>query len=63
MEKVEGGEGGGRGEKKEGSVVKAASRWHLQRMPLLPKSPLDSSPLGKRCGYFEGSDPKQSVFH
>ncbi len=32
---------------KQERVIKATSRWHLQGMTLLPKSPLDSSPLGR----------------
>ncbi len=51
---------------KPGRAIKAASRWHLQDMKLLPKSPLDSSPLrrgtGRGRGYFEESDPKQEFF-
>jgi hypothetical protein len=40
---------------KEGRrLIKAASRWHLQGMKLLPKSLLDSNPLGRRTGE-EGS--------
>ena len=54
-------------EAKQGRVIKAASRWHhLQDMKLLPKSPLDSSPLGRGIrrgrGYFEESDPKPELF-
>ncbi len=44
---------------KQGRVIKAASRWHLQGMKLPPKSPLDSSILGK--GTDEESDPKQEL--
>ncbi len=44
---------------KQGREIKAASRWDLQGMKLLPKSPLDSSPLGRGTGrgstYFEES--------
>jgi hypothetical protein len=55
---------------KQGRVIKADSRWHLQDMKLLPKSPLCSSPLGRGTGrgtgrgrgYFEESDPKQDLF-
>ena len=35
---------------KQGRVLKAASRWHLQGIKLLPKSPLGSSPLGRGTG-------------
>ncbi len=60
MEKVEEEK---RGKKKQGRNIKAASRWHLQGMKLLPKSPLDSTPLDRETGdgrgYFEESDLKQ----
>jgi hypothetical protein len=50
---------------KQGCVIKATSRWHLQGMKLLPKSPLDSSPLGRGTGrvhsYYEESDQKQEL--
>jgi hypothetical protein len=35
---------------KQGRVIKAASRCHLQDRQLLPKSPRDSSPLRRRNG-------------
>ncbi len=35
----------GKDEEKQGRVIKAASRKHLQGMKLLPKSPLDSNLL------------------
>ena len=51
---------------KKGRDVKADSRWHLQGMELIPKSPLDSSPLKRGMGrgrrYFEESGPKQEMF-
>jgi hypothetical protein len=51
---------------KQGRVLKAESRWHLQGIKLLPKSPLDSTPLergtGRGRGYLEESDPKQEFF-
>jgi hypothetical protein len=52
---------------KQGRVIKAANRrWYLQGMKLLPKSPLDSSPLGRGTGrgrgYFKKSDRKQELF-
>ncbi len=47
---------------KQGRAIKAASRWHLQSMKLLQKSPLDSSLLGRGTGYFEETDAKQELF-
>jgi hypothetical protein len=44
----------------------ASSQWHLQGMKLLPKSPLDSSHLGRGTGrgrgWFQESDPKPKLF-
>jgi hypothetical protein len=40
-----------------GCVIKAVSRWHLQGMKLLPKSPLDSSPLER-----EGNGERAQLF-
>jgi hypothetical protein len=48
---------------KQGREIKAVCRWNLQGIKLLPKSPLDSSPLGRgtgrgRCYFEESGDPK-----